>query len=664
MKRALVGCAVAVWVVGVVGAPSSSAYEPRAATWKVVEASPRGEYSPGVTPGGDARVQIELASLSEFGNSRLLVVFPECGEDPSSANRPILNLDSVLKFGVKPRYAEWEDPGPRWRVCASDSAFLVDPAGSPAVFLSVDFLRDVSEGLSPRLPVKVFVLSEDDIARIDFEKDIGCQWANIVGRRSPTADLTIDLYYRLDGAKHVWFMGDYADIFGRPDPDPLFGRSTGDYKEIAAQLPVDVLSFRSNRRIPGETEDDGGKLFQETLRRVLEEKSALSGGEVCNAEDIDVHLLTQAGAAAKTSSLLASPNIVAASYQVSGRFSTKWSADHSLHPGFGFRVEAWSNDFLGIWIKLAEDWVQSDGTWHLNVPGVPIFSGNRLRVYYRTKTSYYDVQDLSNNHYVWVDPDWLNIAANFNVGHRFADTDGGTYNGVGEVVDAAMYTWSRLYWNGGVNPVPASPINIFAPNTTYDCGDGSGNPWSCASRDGNIWLIAAHAVQAQVVSHELGHQLNYKFWNNKNPANTGGGHSLNSCYPLRLGTTLFEGFADFLAGWVGYPGRNVADGGFGSGRWALSWDLESRNSPPSCTNGWENEVWVARTFWDLNDTRGDGSDVLWFNNLGAVPVLYLANGVANNGDARDMRFYENIYRNAASPGHQNFISDIFDQNRH
>jgi hypothetical protein len=128
--------------------------------------------------------------------------------------------------------------------------------------------------------------------------------------------------------------------------------------------------------------------------------------------------------------------------------------------------------------------------------------------------------------------------------------------------------------------------------------------------------------------------------------------------------TLLEGFADFIAGWVGYQGRNVADGGFGAGRWSLSYDLEQRTAPPSCTNGWENELWVARTFWDLHDTRSDGTDILWFNNLGAVPALYLGNGIANNGDYRDMTFYGTIYRNAASPGHQGFITDIFDQNRH
>lgn len=661
MKARLVGSAVVSWVVGLVVADPCAAYQPRAASWVLVEASEAGEFSPGVTPGGDASALVQLASLGEeLANARLLLVFPECGEDASSPNRPILNLEAVLKVGARPRYGDWKDPGPRWRICGAESALILEPNQPRSFPVSVDFLRDVSEGLSPRLPVQVFILSEDELARLE-DRDIGCYWANVVGRRQPDSELVVDLYYRLDAGRHTWRMGGYQEVFGRPEADELFGRQTGDYLKQAAELPVDVLSFRSNRRIPAETEDDGGKLFEATLKRVLDEKSGLAGDSLCLEEDYDVNIVSQAGGA---SASRAAPNAPAAAYLVSGRFSTKWSADHSLHPGFGFRVEAWSDDFFGIWIKLAEDWVQADGRWSLNVPGVPVFSGNRLRVYYRTRTSYYDVKDLSNNRYVWVDPDWLNIPASFNVGHRFADTDGGVYNGVGELVDAAMYTWSRLYWNGGINPVPASPVNVFAPNTTYDCGDGSGNPWSCANVGGNIWLIASHAVSARVVSHELGHQLNYKFWGYKRPANAGGSHSSTSCYPAKPGMTLLEGFAGFVAGWVGYPGRSVAEGGFSLGRWALGQDLEQRTGGPSCTNGWENETWVARTMWDLHDTRGDGQDVLWFNHMGATPVLYLANGVANNGDARDMRFYETIYRNAASPGHQTLVSNIFDQNRH
>jgi len=231
-----------------------------------------------------------------------------------------------------------------------------------------------------------------------------------------------------------------------------------------------------------------------------------------------------------------------------------------------------------------------------------------------------------------------------------------------------MYTWSRLYWIGGIDPVhPAAvgPIKFYFPNTWYDCGDGSGVPWSCSSKnEPRIWLIAAHGTEAEVVTHEMGHQVNNKFWQWKRPANSGGSHSLNNCYAGRLGMALREGFANFLAGWVGYPSRNVADGGFGSGRWALSFDLESRVSPPNCANGWENEVWVARTFWDLHDTRGDGDDILWFTHRGGVPAIYLANGIGSDGDARDMRDYENIYRNHATPGHEGFITDIFEQDRH
>ena len=224
-----------------------------------------------------------------------------------------------------------------------------------------------------------------------------------------------------------------------------------------------------------------------------------------------------------------------------------------------------------------------------------------------------------------------------------------------------MNMWSRLYWDGNIDPVPADPIKLYFPNTWYNCGGNS--PWSCANSSGEIWLIATHGRQADTVVHELAHQLNNKFWNNKRPAGSGGSHTLSGCYPDRLGMALREGFANFMPAWVGYPSRNVADGGFSSGRWALGLDAEKRTSPPNCSKGWENETWVARTFWDLHDKHSDGDDILWFIHKGAVISLYLGNGVANNGDAMDMRDFETIYRNAASPGHQGYITDIFEQNR-
>jgi len=652
-------------------APQAFAREPEAVSFKVIEAAREGKFQPGFTPGGDAHVLISLfPSDDEFSKEHLLVVFPGCGDDPAASNRPILNLEEVLLKPQTPAQhpENWRDPGPRWRFCPSDSAFLLEGGQSLNFMASVDFLRPTAEGLSPRLAGEVHILSDDDLEKLERSKDIGSQWAAIVGRRAPAAHILVDLYYRLDPQKGTFFLGDYQDVFGKPGPDMIeTAKPTADYIKDAGDLGVDVLSFRSNLRIPRKTKDDGGRQFALTLSRAQKAGSDLAGQKYCSVEAYEVAEGAAtfddeaAGDDAAGPSRSAAPRLgPLATYSLSGRFSTKWSADHSLHSGFGFRAEAWSDD-SGSWHRLASDWVQSDGTWALTVSSGAFFSGGHLRMYYTTSNDYYDAQDINGNHYAWHDPDVFSVPLSFNAGHRYADTDGGTYNGVGEMVDAAMYTWSRLYWQGGINPVRSSPINLIAPNTGLACGGTS--PWSCAN-GGSIWLIASHAAQAEVVSHELGHQLNFKFWNDKRPANNGGSHSLNSCYPSRLGMTLFEGFADFLAGWVGYQGRNVADGGFGSGRWALDWDLESRVSPPSCTNGWENEVWVARTFWDLHDTRGDGSDILWFVNMGAVPALYLGNGVANNGDARDMRFYETIYRNAASPGHQTFISDIFDQNRH
>lgn len=653
--------------------PGAFARQPEAASWRALEAASEGTFQPGLTPGGDTHVLIGLfPSDDEFAKSHLLVVFPGCGEDAATPNRPILNLEDVLRKPDTPAVhpENWQDPGPRWRLCPSDPAFLLE-GGQPMSFLVlVDFLRPTAEGLSPRLAGEVHILSDEDVARLDRGKDVGAQWAAIVGRRSPAAHIVVDLYYRLDPAKGTFFYGGYHDVFGKPGPDMIeSAKFTNDYSKDEAGLGVDLLSFRSTLRIPRKTKDDGGRQFALTLARVQRAGSGLVGDKFCTREDYDVAIANRLEGGAEVEGVdeaapLRSPGPrlgPLATYSLSGRFSTKWSADHSLHPGFGFRAEAWSDD-SGSWHKLASDWVQSDGTWALSVSSGAFFAGNHLRMYYVTKTDYYDAQDISGNHYAWRDPDVFAVPLTFNAGHRYADTDGGTYNGVGEMVDAAMYMWSRLYWQGGINPVRSAPVNLIAPNTGLACGGTS--PWSCANPAGNIWLIAAHASQAQVVSHELGHQLNYKFWNGKRPANAGGSHSLNSCYPAKLGMTLLEGFADFMAGWVGYQGRNVADGGFGSGRWTLGWDLESRVSPPSCTNGWENEVWVARTFWDLHDTRSDGTDILWFINMGAVPALYLGNGVASDGDARDMRFYETIYRNAASPGHQTFISDIFDQNRH
>jgi hypothetical protein len=637
----------------VLGGAPLMADEPQGIAWKAIDPKLTGPASPGITPGGDDQVLLQLFAAHEsLLKTDLLAVFPGCGQDPEVAGRPVMNLEELIRGkATSPVYnPEWKSPGPRWRMCPGANAVLLRAGQTASLNVTVDFLRLVSENMSPQLFGKVYQVSS---AMLRTTRNPN-QLAAMVQAQQPASTLIIDLYYAVNAEKRIWQSGDYGKIFGLPRrPNTELGKPTADYEKEQANLPVVASAFQRTLRLPGQFVDDGGRMFKATLDAVQAAGSGNAGEEICIQDD--------EFAARRVAAPVSGDAAEAVSWSLSGRFSTKWTSDHSLHPGFGFRVEAWTNENTGVWRMLASDWVQSNGTWSLFIPLALNYEGKLLRVLYRSYNSYYAPQNQAGNTYSWVDPDQANIGNPFFAGHRYADTDGGTYNGVGELVDAAMFMWSRLYWIGGINPVPASPIKMFFPNTWYNCGGTS--PWSCANTGGNIWLIAAHGTRAEVVNHEMGHQLNYKFWDYKRPANPGGSHSLDSCYPTRLGMVLLEGFANFMAGWVGYPGRNVAAGGFGSGRWALGFDPESSVAPPNCADGYTNEAWVARTFWDLHDTHSDGDDILWFNHPGAVAALYLGHGVANDGDARDMRDYENIYRNAATPGHEGFISDIFNMNR-
>lgn len=634
--------------------------EPKTVGWKILRGAEKGNYTPGAHENGDDRLLVQLFTASKDlleMRTPVLVVFPGCTEDPRTAGKPILNLSRIIKGKeASPRYTEkYTDPGPRWRMCPERNAFLLEPGQTVHLMLVVDFLRAVDEGMRLQLPGRVYEVGEEDRGLTGGDPD---RLAQLMMTRQPMGSIVIDLFYRLKLRELTWVRGDYGRIFGAPGVGVHRARSTADYEKHRAKIPVELLNFRRDVKLPGKFKDDRGRRMDNFLKNaILKKGSGLAGQNFCMREDIFVPLIRREDSEPES---LAQPE---AKFVITGMFSTKWASDHSLHPGFGFRVEAWTNEKTGVWRKLASDWVQSNGTWKLNIPNSLGYKGKVLRVYYRSYNSYYAPQNQAGGKYSWRDPDRFNIPTNYYVGHRYADTDGGDFNGVGELVDAAMYMWSRLYWNAGINPVPSSPIKFYFPNTWYDCGDGTGVPWSCANTSGEIWLIAAHGIQADVVTHEMGHQLNNKYWGNKRPAGSGGSHTLTGCYPGRLGMALREGFANFIPAWVGYPERNVAEGGFSSGRWALAYDPESRSSPPNCANGWENEVWVARTFWDLHDTRSDGDDILWFIHRGAVIALFLSNGIDRDGDARDMRDYEKIYRDAATTGHEGFITDIFRQNR-
>mgnify|MGYP003348335568 CR=1 FL=1 len=328
----------------------------------------------------------------------------------------------------------------------------------------------------------------------------------------------------------------------------------------------------------------------------------------------------------------------------------------ALHPAWGWRAVAWWNDG-GTWKELAEDWVQWDGSYQL-VFSYTGYSGQNLRMQFRAYNRFYEPRSSTDDSvFRWRNPDRTNIATIHDEGHWYADTDGGDANGVAELYRGAYLLWSRMYWDGDIDPLRANPIKVVFPNTSYDCGNGSGSPWSCANSGGTVWLIAAHGIQPDVVQHEFAHQVNYEFWGNRGPKGSCLTHSL--CSNLNIGLALSEGYADFVPAWVGCSrGDANCTASYGT----------STETTSVCGTTKENEWNVAQTFADLWDSHSDGDDVLWYNSEGAVHKLFFANGPSSGGacgsggpDLGILNF-KSIYDTNCSSGHGVYVDKIFDQN--
>ena len=330
-------------------------------------------------------------------------------------------------------------------------------------------------------------------------------------------------------------------------------------------------------------------------------------------------------------------------FTVSGTFSYR-GLDANLHPGWNWYVKLWWKKPNNSWEVLADSYIPPSGNWSMTFSKGG-YTGQHLLIQYRAGSYFIMPQDQSNNEYWWGDPEQTNIPNGFNIGHRVADTSAaGTLAGLGDVHNTAYVYWNKFTING-VNPERSKAIRVFFPNTWYDCGDGSGNPWSCASVEGDIWLIAAH-TDVCTLQHELAHQTNNEYWNNVRPPGAGGSHVLSQCYNAGLGVR--EGYADVVPAWV-------LDGEDDSTPSTCGYDVET---PPATTcNGDGNELRVAATFWDLLDRPTDGSDILWFNNPVEVFSIYLRAGMKNG-----IRDFRTNYRSAASSGHQQYIDDIYTSN--
>ncbi|MCX7096093.1 MAG: hypothetical protein NTY50_21980 [Methylobacter sp.] len=611
---------------------------------ELLSESSEGQALAGVTAGGDTHFSAQLVHPGpEVTQNSMLVVFSGCSQDADILGTPVTNLQNfLLQIEPEPLYnTAWTKPGPRWTLCPQENALLISPGDTARAKFDVDFLRrPANEGMSPLIKMNVYEVSPEDLATYTTAFKL----ANIYADHQPTAIVPLSVHYRI--VKGIWKYGSYADVYGTP---PKSTRSGGvkakNYDAVKNTTPVNVGSFLAGGKLPAHTKYDNNASLETAYANVLAQGA-------CIADDATVCPEQKSADQRAMTSNSAPKNV---SHVISGIFSTKWVSDHSLHPGLGFRVDITTNAIFGFVSSLGTAWVQPNGSWTLNVPASLGFNGGTINISYRAYNEYFAPQNKDGRKYWFNGGSWVVDAPTFNI-MQFADTDGGAYSGLGEVVEAAERVWMRTYWDAQINPVPSAPIKMYVPNTWNTCSSKRTSPWSCASPSGDqIWLIPEHTVEASTVAHEMGHALQTKFWGGKHPAGSGGPHGLDGCFPNKLGLPLEEGFASFFAMWVGFPDRNVAEGVTNSttaknisnvpGRWSAGgFDIETNKTNYVCSQGYENELWVARAFWDLHDTRIDGLDWITFKHQGGVIAGYLLNGVSSNGDDLAMYNFEYIYR--------------------
>jgi hypothetical protein len=321
--------------------------------------------------------------------------------------------------------------------------------------------------------------------------------------------------------------------------------------------------------------------------------------------------------------------------------------DGLLHPAWGWRVYAFID--LGFaTVSIAKTNVKANGSWSVNLPALP--GGYPVFFTYEPRNIYFTLMNSAGALYSFSSGASHSTATNktLNEYTQAAYLSNSDLVGLGEVHRDGMDFWESLKTKGeGIDPVPEKSIALHYPNTKDTCGRKDNKLWSCAYPNGNIWIIPAHAT-GNVLKHELGHQLQYKFWNGQTPDNASGSHTLTGCFTK--GLALSEGFADFMLMWSNLD-RNSPSAN-------SPMNVERPDLAGACTTKNSNELWVAGNFWDFYDSVTDNKDTIYYVHTGIVPKMYL-----NNGKHDSMSEYLGIFKSKASANHQTIVSDIFTQNK-
>lgn len=298
-------------------------------------------------------------------------------------------------------------------------------------------------------------------------------------------------------------------------------------------------------------------------------------------------------------------------------------------------------------IVLGEALVNGLGNWSMDVK-YPGYAGQNVVVEYYPMSPYIRALGPDNQPFGWFDGATGGVSQNYDHGKKLIDLSAstGTLPGLGDVYrNAQMFRAVLNVW--GFNAVGSAPINLYFPNTWFDCGSSDKKPWSCASRNGAVWLIAEHNDETTIL-HELSHQLDAKYWNGALPPGAAIDHSLDQCY--NGGLAISEGFANALP-YLLFADKSAAspfmDGGF---------EIEVPDKASIC-NGPNNETWVASTLWDLADKAADGKDKLWFEPEALIVGAYLNGGVKN-----DIFALLPPLTALAKPEHKKFVYQVYEEN--
>ncbi len=690
-RAALGACALALFSVG--DSRPARAHEPGTIVVTLAKAAVSGPFSFLTDTKGKGDTRLDYAFRNNDPDVDVILVFPVCafeGDDRRSfmpeAFR-VANLDAVLAGTETPVAVKLD---PQWGLCQLTKAEL------PGVYLLrrgqtllLQMALDIQRGAASANG-KLALHSYFDIFAIDPEQTDSLAQALLASSR-PKAGLIASYLKRISsgrrGDARQWFSLFYRLTPNTTNPDiGTFNRTTWEDLYLPTSLALDpaegtgidtgeIVSHPDfdwavgDYKTPKAVIPDSGLIHdpQHSSVRTIDPTSAgPSGDEVCEEPRGDCARFPSAclpgggsitrGASVNPPAGLATTS--AATYTITGQFSVKWT-DHALHPGWGWRAVAWWND-SGSWTKLASEWVEWDGHYTLSVNHAG-YSGQNLRVQFRAYNSFFEPRTSTDDLFRWRNPDRTGISTSHDEGHWYADADGGDANGLGELYFGGYMLWSEMYWRGELNPLRADPLKVYYPNSTYDCGDGSGVPWSCASCDGRVWLTAAHGVQNDIVQHEFAHQVHYEFWNNNFPSGACVSHSF--CTAYTEGLALTEGYADFVPAWVGCSR--------GDASCTASYGTEMETDACAKTSSKNSREWyVAQTFHDLWDSHTDGDDVLWYVDEGSTHKIFLGNGLGAGGccgngagaTSRGMDDFQTTYNTNCSAGHAGYIDDIFDQN--